>query len=47
MGWDGIAIFLVALLLFESVAYLFWRKHGRRKVQHCDKDIVIKEDPTN
>jgi hypothetical protein len=47
MGLDGVAVFVVALLFFESIVYLFWRKHSKRKVQHLDRDIVIKEDRTN
>jgi hypothetical protein len=47
MGLDGVAVFVVALLFFESIAYLFWKKHSRRKVQHWTRDIVTKEDRTN
>jgi hypothetical protein len=33
MGWDSITVFILALLIFEVIAYLIFRKGDRQKLQ--------------
>jgi hypothetical protein len=31
MGLDEVVVFVVALLFFESIAYLYWRERSKQK----------------
>jgi len=36
MGWDGIAVFILALLFFEGIAYLILKKGGRQRLREVE-----------
>jgi hypothetical protein len=54
MEWDVIAVFVLALLFFEGIAYLMWRKGRSQKPGvvematlslNGDRGIDIRTDP--